>query len=116
MAIKITPPKTEAGIEFDHLHLRSAVNTATENDDSPFSMQARFRLYKKNGDNKLFAPTDKIGFIEVNVPDVEAFAMGLAQQGRLEEAQLIGQAIVAYEKALALFISEKHPELTVEVV
>lgn len=116
MALKITPPFVEAGVEFDHLHLRQSTNSAPENDESPFSLNARFRVYKDNEGQKLFAPLDKIGLLSIDIVDVEKKAQELAMQGNLEESQTIATALKEYEKALAIFIMAKHPELTVEVI
>ena len=116
MALKITPAITEAGIDFDHLHLRTSVNSAPENDASPFGLKASFRVYKKNGDNKLFAPTDKINLLKISISDIEKKATEFALAGRLEDAQVLANAINHYEQALALLIMEEYPNLTVEVV
>jgi len=116
MALKISPKYQTGGEEFDHLHLRTAVNTSPENDESPFSVTATFRSYKKNDDQKLFAPTDKVGLVKINVPDIEKKAMEWVTAGRLEDAQLLSDAMEKYQQALGLFIEDAYPNLTVDVV
>jgi len=77
---------------------------------------ATFRPYKKNGNAKLFAPTDKIGMLRISVPDIEKKALEWAQAGRLEDAEVLSNAMWLYQQALALFIEDEYPNLTVEVV
>jgi len=115
MALKVSPAFTEAGVDFDYLHLRTAVNTAPENDTSPFGVEASFRPYKKSGTEKLFSATDKVEILRVSVSDIEAKAAEWAMAGRLADAQLLADAMTKYEQALALFIEDKYKNLTVTV-
>lgn len=116
MALKISPPYETGGESFGHLHLKTAVNSAPENDESPFGVNATFRPYKKNGDQKLFVPSDKVKDLRVSIPDIEAKAMEWAQAGRIEDAQVLSEAMDKYQQALALFLEDQYPHLTVDVV
>ena len=117
MALKMTSAPFETGGEsFDYLHLRVAVNSAPETDDSPFGCTATFRAYKLNGESKLFAPTDKVPLLKISIPDIEAMAMGWTVDGNVADAQLLAQAMDLYEQALALFIMALNPDIVVEVV
>jgi len=116
MALKVTPPFEHGGEQFDMLHMKVSSHRAVETDEAPLDCNASFRAYKKNGTQRCFAPTDKIPPIRVSVADLEKKAIQFAQAGFPEKAQVISDAMTDYQKALALFIEDQHPELTVEVV
>jgi hypothetical protein len=116
MALKVSPPFKHGGLEYDYLHLRNASNGAPETDESPFGVVARFRPYKLTGTEKSFAPTDKIPLREITVKDIEAKAVEWATAGRIEDAGLLADAMDKYQQALALFLEDEYPELTVDVV
>ena len=115
MALHIDPPLQDGGVDYDGLHMRTSVHSSPENQLSPFGCTAQFRAYRKNGEMKQFAPLDKISLLRIDFVDIEATALKWAQEGRLADAQLLSEAKLKYEQALALLIEEKYPNLSVEV-